>query len=315
VVLDEATARVDPQTEARIDAAVTELMRGRTTLVIAHRLSTLQSVDDIVVFEAGRVVEFGARRPRRQRHESVPPHCSTSRSRRATTSATSLPTASSALVTHGLAPNTPGGTREVIVNVWKLAWRVSQHEPPHLLGSAGSLFVLFFVSRSRIGWVLGRAFSASTRVTHRARDAGSGCWPGARGGAHGDDPLRRVPVDKVWLQMQTLLRANMLTAQVASGGPEAGQPVGSAGEAITHFRDDTEDVAQFVDGMVDVSAGLVFTLVAGLCSADQLADRRAVLVVPLVGVGTRDQARSTAASSSTGPPTGGHGGGHRSSAT
>ena len=50
---------------------------------------------------------------------------------------------------------------------------------------------------------------------------------------------------------------------MASGGPEAGQPVGSAGEALTHFRDDTEDVAMLVDGMVDVSGGLVFTVVAG----------------------------------------------------
>jgi len=61
MVLDEATARVDPETEARIDAAVRELMRGRTTIVIAHRLSTLREVDDIVVFEAGRVVESGER--------------------------------------------------------------------------------------------------------------------------------------------------------------------------------------------------------------------------------------------------------------
>ena len=61
VVLDEATARVDPETEARLEAAVADLMRGRTSLVIAHRLSTLRSVDDIVVFEGGRIVEQGSR--------------------------------------------------------------------------------------------------------------------------------------------------------------------------------------------------------------------------------------------------------------
>ncbi|HSM65548.1 MAG TPA: ABC transporter ATP-binding protein [Ilumatobacteraceae bacterium] len=61
VVLDEATARVDPDTERRLEAAVVELMRGRTTLVIAHRLSTLQSVDEIVVFDDGRIVEHGDR--------------------------------------------------------------------------------------------------------------------------------------------------------------------------------------------------------------------------------------------------------------
>jgi ATP-binding cassette, subfamily B, bacterial len=61
VVLDEATARVDPATEARLEQAIAELMRGRTTIVIAHRLSTLRHVDDIVVLEHGRVVEFGER--------------------------------------------------------------------------------------------------------------------------------------------------------------------------------------------------------------------------------------------------------------
>ena len=61
VVLDEATARVDPETEARLDAAVTALMAGRTTLVIAHRLSTLRHVDEILVLDRGRVLEHGDR--------------------------------------------------------------------------------------------------------------------------------------------------------------------------------------------------------------------------------------------------------------
>ncbi len=61
VVLDEATARVDPETERRLETAVVGLMAGRTTLVIAHRLSTLRSLDEIIVFEHGRVVEHGDR--------------------------------------------------------------------------------------------------------------------------------------------------------------------------------------------------------------------------------------------------------------
>jgi ATP-binding cassette subfamily B protein len=61
LVLDEATARVDPDTELRLEVAVAALMQGRTTLVIAHRLSTLRSVDEILVFEHGRVVEQGER--------------------------------------------------------------------------------------------------------------------------------------------------------------------------------------------------------------------------------------------------------------
>ena len=61
LVLDEATARVDPETERQLEAAVVELMRGRTTLIIAHRLSTLRSVDEIVVFDHGEIVEYGDR--------------------------------------------------------------------------------------------------------------------------------------------------------------------------------------------------------------------------------------------------------------
>jgi ABC-type multidrug transport system fused ATPase/permease subunit len=61
VVLDEATARVDPATEAMLDDALTALMRGRTTVVIAHRLSTLRHVDEILVLDHGRIAEHGAR--------------------------------------------------------------------------------------------------------------------------------------------------------------------------------------------------------------------------------------------------------------
>ena len=61
VVLDEATARVDPETERRLEDAVHRLMLGRTTLIIAHRLSTLREVDDIIVFEDGAVLEQGER--------------------------------------------------------------------------------------------------------------------------------------------------------------------------------------------------------------------------------------------------------------
>lgn len=61
VVLDEATARIDPETETLLETAVAKLTDGRTTLIIAHRLSTLRNVDEIVVLDHGRVVEFGSR--------------------------------------------------------------------------------------------------------------------------------------------------------------------------------------------------------------------------------------------------------------
>jgi ATP-binding cassette subfamily B multidrug efflux pump len=59
LVLDEATASVDSDTELRLQRALEEVMRGRTSLVIAHRLSTIRAADRIVVFHKGRVVEMG----------------------------------------------------------------------------------------------------------------------------------------------------------------------------------------------------------------------------------------------------------------
>ncbi|MDH3298883.1 MAG: ABC transporter ATP-binding protein/permease [Acidimicrobiia bacterium] len=61
VVLDEATARIDPRTERIVGKAIRELLAGRTSIVIAHRLSTLQQVDDIAVFDNGQLIEFGPR--------------------------------------------------------------------------------------------------------------------------------------------------------------------------------------------------------------------------------------------------------------
>jgi ABC-type multidrug transport system fused ATPase/permease subunit len=59
VVMDEATSNIDTETEVEIRLAMNELMRGRTTFIIAHRLSTLQSVDRIVVLDQGQIVEEG----------------------------------------------------------------------------------------------------------------------------------------------------------------------------------------------------------------------------------------------------------------
>jgi ATP-binding cassette, subfamily B, multidrug efflux pump len=59
LVLDEATAHVDPESEALIERGIEELMRGRTTLVIAHRLSTIRNSDLILVMDHGRIVERG----------------------------------------------------------------------------------------------------------------------------------------------------------------------------------------------------------------------------------------------------------------
>ncbi len=175
------------------------------------------------------------------------------------------------------------------MNVWRLSWKVSQHQA-RTFWLGWVLFILFFIIPVAIGWTLSRAFDALSNgdsglvyrwavaliVLETARMAsihwGALVWT------------------RVWVHMQTFLRANLLAAQVASGGPEAGQPVGSAGEAVTHFRDDAEDVAKFVDGLVDVSAGLVFTVLAAIVLGSTNPAAALVLIAPLVVVAVATKA-------------------------
>lgn len=168
-------------------------------------------------------------------------------------------------------------------SVWRLSWKVANHEPRSFwLGTFA--FLIFFTMPAAIGWSLAQGFDAlsdgRTESVYR--------WAGLlvflefvrMAAIH----LGAVVYTKAWVHMQTFLRANMLAAQIASGGPEAGQPIGSAGESITHFRDDAEDVANFVDGFVDVAGGLTFTVVAAFVLGGANLGAAAALTVPLLAV-------------------------------
>ncbi len=61
VILDEASSRLDPATEARIERAVDKLLANRTAIIIAHRLGTVHRADDIMILEDGHVAEYGDR--------------------------------------------------------------------------------------------------------------------------------------------------------------------------------------------------------------------------------------------------------------
>ena len=59
LVLDEATAFADPENEAQLQKALTELQKGKTVIMVAHRLSTVQNADQILVMKEGNIVERG----------------------------------------------------------------------------------------------------------------------------------------------------------------------------------------------------------------------------------------------------------------
>jgi len=167
------------------------------------------------------------------------------------------------------------------MSVWGLAWKVSQHER-RSFWTGWALFLLFFMLPVGSGLALSRAFDALS-------DGDTNAVLSWTAGFVALEIARMTTLHwavmvwtRVWMQMQTFLRANLLVAQLASGGPEAGQPVGSAGEAVTHFRDDAEDVAKLVDGLVDVSAGIAFTCVAAIVLGSANLAGALVLIGPLV---------------------------------
>jgi subfamily B ATP-binding cassette protein MsbA len=59
MILDEATSALDTESEKLVQVALENMMKNRTSLVIAHRLSTIQKADEIIVMQAGKIVEQG----------------------------------------------------------------------------------------------------------------------------------------------------------------------------------------------------------------------------------------------------------------
>ncbi len=167
--------------------------------------------------------------------------------------------------------------------IWSLAWEISQERKREFwLGYA--MFILFFAAPAAVGWFVGQAFNALTdNDTSRLYWMAGFMWL-AEVFRLAVLQVGAVAFTKSWTLMSSLMQGNMLAAQVASGGPEAGQPVGSAGAAVTHFRDDPHDVAIFVDSWLDVSGAIVYTTIALSIMATIDLPATLVVLVPMVAV-------------------------------
>lgn len=175
------------------------------------------------------------------------------------------------------------------MNLWRLSWRVAWNKPKQMiLGTL--LFWLFFAMPALIGFLIAETFDALAGISPEdGSGAGRVYWLAAS--IFGTEMIRLVTLfyaaveyTKAWELQQSLLRSNMLRAQIASGTVEAGQPVASAGEAITHFRDDPRDVAELIDSWVDVSGGLLFTVIAVAVLGAVSPVATLVILVPLASV-------------------------------
>lgn len=165
--------------------------------------------------------------------------------------------------------------------VWRLAWTISQERRREFWGSYVA-FILFFTFPALVGFILGEAFDALTNGDSRRLYWMAGALAAAEVARLAVLHYGAVTFTRCWYLMKSLMQGNMLIGQVSSGGVDAGQPVGSAGQSVTRFRDDTEDVALFIDGWLDVSGAFLFAVIALWIMATIDGAATAVVIVPMV---------------------------------
>ncbi len=167
--------------------------------------------------------------------------------------------------------------------IWRWSWQVSQNAKA-LFWIGSILFVAFFIAPALTGWLIGEAFEALT-----GQNTGRLYWIAVI--IFTAEMARMLIVFYggqifilAWKLMQTLLQSNMLAGQMSSGGPDAARPATSIGEAISWFRDDPEDVANFIDSWLDAFGGLVFTIISVLVLGALDWRATAIVLIPMATV-------------------------------
>jgi len=171
---------------------------------------------------------------------------------------------------------------------WRLSGRVAGVRPGLFVASTVG-WTLYFATPVLLGLILREVFDAVAAGDTSRAYRFIGLFVAV-------EAARRVVVHvsailwmRTWVLMESLPQANMLDAQVASGGPLAAPPVEGPGAALTRFRDDPRDVAMFLDGWLDVGGGFVFGAIAVgvMMSIDVQMSVLVLLPMALVAVTTR----------------------------
>jgi ATP-binding cassette subfamily B protein len=285
VVLDEATARLDPGTEALLQAATDRLLAGRTSIIIAHRLATIAGVDDVVVLDAGRVVEHGGRRQLLEQDDSVfgalveaaggihvreviEPHAHRARPRTRTGDIDDAFDAAAGIDVGAEGPGAgaaaPDGqdldqrTRAPVPTVSSTTSRLLRRHPREFVPGT-------------IGWVVFFAFPAVAAFSWARLipqlDAAGNIWPpiaafavaavvGMAGKLVGERFFFRW-----WMLSNITLRSNLLAAQLHPHDERAGHRPPSPGDAVSRMWD-TNDLVNYADHWVDLACAAIFVVTA-----------------------------------------------------
>ncbi len=165
--------------------------------------------------------------------------------------------------------------------VIRLSWRVSQERRrEYWIGTF--FFMLFWLMPAITGWLTAAAFAALTDNEIRRLYFVAAALLVAELIRLVIFSTAIVNFTKTWTFMRTMLQGNMLQAQMVSGGPDAGPPVRSAGDAVSRFRDDASDIARFVDNWVDVAGGMMFAVIGLTILAQVNATATALAMLPMV---------------------------------
>lgn len=291
IVLDEATARMDPVTEAHVVRAADRLLRGRTGLLVAHRLSTTERADHVAVLDEGRIVQHGTRRELESVDGPFRRLLLASRNPDSPVAAATPPADDPA---SGAAPTGAVGTARRMVaaprvtpvppapSLARATWSALRVEKRWGL-SAVVLFLLASVTGSfgaATAWVWGRLIA----------DLQSGGRPWLLTAVLAIS-LLGAPIflaqaialyPRWWIAVMLRVRASVLAGQTR----QHRLPPTPPGEVVARAMD-AERLARYADRWVDTSIGLVIAVITGLLARSWLAGGVMFAIMVIASVAAR----------------------------